>query len=408
MEVRYKAGQIRRAIQERTMNTRQTCGCKGNLSRRQILQAGLGAAAMVVAGNPTGLLAAGAIAQNKIQSKSRPKQGAGTAGLRAIDIHAHYYPQSFLDLIAEEGKRFKAEYQMGGDGFYLSAPAGSIGPLPTKFIDLKLRLADMDQQGVSMQAISLTTPMVNWADADFSLKLSRTWNDAASEAHKAYPDRLAVLMILPMLDPDRAIDELNRAAKLPGVRGVYMGTNINNRDLDDPLFEPIFAKIEQANLPVFLHPLQTVGGERTKPWYLSNLLGNPFDAAIAACHLIFGGVLDRHPKLQICLPHGGGALPMLMGRIDHGAQVRAEIKPLRLPQPPSAYMQRFTYDTIVHSKPVMEFLVREVGAERILLGSDYCFDMGYDRPVQFLEQINVTSAQRRMILGGNASRILKL
>jgi len=385
------------------MNAPKKCGCGDAISRRQMLKAGFAAAATVAAATPGDLLA-----QNPAESKARTKQALGAAGARPIDTHAHYYPQSFLDLIAGEGKRFKADYRMTGEGFYVNSPAGTIGPLPTKIIDLKQRLADMDEQGVSIQALSLTTPMVNWADADFSLKLSRTWNDAASEAHNAYPDRLAALMILPMLDPDRAIDELNRAAKLPGMSGVYVGTNVNNRDLDDPLFEPILAKIEQLNLPVFLHPLQTVGGERTKPWYLSNLLGNPFDAAIAACHLIFGGVLDRHPKLQICLPHGGGALPMLIGRIDHGAQVRAEIKPLRLPQPPSAYMQRFTYDTIVHSKPAMEFLIREVGAERILLGSDYCFDMGYDRPVQFLEQINLTSAQRKMILGGNAARLLKL
>lgn len=389
------------------MSTRKRCGCgsgsKGDLSRRQILQAGLAAVAALAAGDSADLLA-----QKRAESKARTKQALNSAGLRAIDTHAHYYPQSFLDLIAEEGKRFKADYRMTGEGFYVNSPAGSIGPLPVKFIDLKQRLADMDEQGVWMQAISLTTPMVNWADADFSLKLSRAWNDAASEAHKAYPDRLVALMILPMLDPDRAIDELNRASKMPGMRGVYMGTNINNRDLDDPLFEPILAKIEVLDLPVFLHPLQTVGGERTKPWYLSNLLGNPFDAAIAGCHLIFGGVLDRHPKLQICLPHGGGALPMLIGRVDHGAQVRAEIKLLHLPQPPSAYMQRFNYDTIVHSKPVMEFLIREVGAERILLGSDYCFDMGYDRPVEFLEGINLSSAQRKLILGGNAKRLLRV
>src|ERR1700720_2547508 len=287
------------------MSTQKKCGCTngstGDVSRRQILQAGLAAAATVTAGTPGDLLA-----QNQAESKSRNKQALRATGARVIDIHAHYYPQSFLDLIAEEGKRFKADYRMTSEGFYLSSPAGSIGPLPTKIIDLKQRLADMDAQGVSMQAISLTTPMVSWADADLSLKLSRTWNDAASEAHKAYPTRLVALMILPMLDPDRANDELNRAAKLPGMRGVYMGTNINNRDLDDSLFEPIFSKIEQLSLPVCLHSLQTVGGEPTKPLFLSNLLGNPFDAAIAACRLIFGGVLDRHPKLQICLPHGGG------------------------------------------------------------------------------------------------------
>lgn len=389
------------------MSKGKQCGCASGssryVSRRQILQAGLAAVAAMAAEDSADLLA-----QKQTESKTRTKQALNSAGLRAIDTHAHYYPQGFLDLIAGEGKRFKADYRMTAEGFYVNSPAGSIGPLSTKFIDLKQRLADMDGQGLSMQAISLTTPMVNWANADFSLKLSRAWNDAASEAHKAYPDRLVALMILPMLDPDRAVDELIRANKLPGMRGVYMGTNINNRDLDDPLFEPILAKIETLDLPVFLHPLQTVGGERTKPWYLSNLLGNPFDAAIAGCHLIFGGVLDRHPKLQICLPHGGGALPMLIGRVEHGAQVRAEIKALHLPQPPSAYMQRFTYDTIVHSKPVMEFLIREVGAERILLGSDYCFDMGYDRPVEFLEGINLSSAQRKLILGGNAKRLLRV
>lgn len=384
------------------MSTHKECASTHGLSRRNILQAGLAAAA-VAAGNRGELFA-----QGQAASKAQSKQALSAAGVRPIDIHAHYYPQALLDLIGEEGKRFKADYRMTGEGFYINAPAGSVGPLPAKIIDLKQRLADMDEQGVSMQAVSLTTPMVNWGDADFSLKLARTWNDAANEAHKAHPNRLVALIALPMLYPDHAIDELNRASKLAGMRGVYMGTNVDNRDLDDPLFEPIFAKIEQLNLPVFLHPLQTVGGARTKPWYLSNLLGNPFDAAIAGCHLIFGGVLDRHPKLQICLPHGGGALPMLMGRIDHGAQVRAEIKPLRLPQPPSAYLQRFTYDTIVHSKPVMEFLIQQVGAERIVLGSDYCFDMGYDQPVKFLEQINLSSAKRKMILGENAARLLKL
>ncbi len=186
-----------------------------------------------------------------------------------------------------------------------------------------------------------------------------------------------------------------------------MGTNINHRDLDDPLFEPIFARIEQLDLPIFLHPLQVVGGQRTAPFYLSNLLGFPFDTAIAASHLIFGGVLDRHPQLQFSLPHGGGVLLMLMGRIDHGATVRPEIKQLRLPTPPSKYLQRFTFDTVVHSKSILEFVIGEVGAERVMIGSDYCFDMGYERPVHFLDQVNITSAQKKMILGENAARILR-
>jgi aminocarboxymuconate-semialdehyde decarboxylase len=328
--------------------------------------------------------------------------------VRPIDIHAHFFPQAYLDVLAEEGPRFNVEYRAAEEGFYIKTDARFQGPLPYRVVDLKKRIADMDAQGTAVQAMSLTGPMAHWGDEEVSHKLARAWNDAASAAHVQYPTRLLGLLTLPMLFPDRAVDELNRASKLPGIRGVYMGTNINHRDLDDPLFEPIFARIEALDLPIFLHPLQVVGGPRTAPFYLSNLLSFPFDTAIAACHLIFGGVLDRYPKLHFSLPHGGSVLLMLMGRIDHGSTVRPEIEKLRLPRPPSQYLQRFTFDTLVHSKSAMEFVIGEVGAERIMIGSDYCFDMGYERPVHFLDQVNLTSVQRKMILGDNAARMLKL
>jgi aminocarboxymuconate-semialdehyde decarboxylase len=263
----------------------------------------------------------------------------------------------------------------------------------------------MDQQGVSMQAISLTAPMLYWGDETLSTKLAKAWNDAASSMCQTHPRRLVALLTLPMLYPDAAQDELNRASKLPGMRGVYLGTNIGTRDLDDPLFEPVMARIEAMDLPIFLHPVEAIGGDRLKAFFLSNLIGNPVDTAVAACHLIFGGVLDRHPKLQISLPHSGGALPILIGRIDQGWRTREELK--HLPQAPSAYLKRFTYDTICHSKSIMEYVIQLVGPERLMLGSDYCFTMGYDQPVRFLDQVDLGSDQRRMILGGNAARLLK-
>jgi aminocarboxymuconate-semialdehyde decarboxylase len=300
------------------------------------------------------------------------------------------------------------EYRAAEEGFYIKTEVRFQGPLPYRSVDLKMRIADMDAQGPAVQAMSLTGPMAHWGDEDVSHKLASAWNDAASAAHVEYPTRLFGLLTLPMLFPDRAIDELNRASKLPGLRGVYMGTNINNRDLDDPLFEPIFARIEALDLPVFLHPLTVAGGARIAPYSLGNLIGFPIDTTIAACRLIFGGVLDRHPKLRFTLPHGGGVLLMLIGRIDHGAKVRPEIEKLHLPQVPSKYLDRFMYDTIVHSKSVMEFVIGEVGADRIMIGSDYCLDMGYDQPVRALDDVNITSAQRKMILGENAARLLKL
>src|SRR5216684_3840394 len=329
-------------------------------------------------------------------------------GVRPVDIHAHFFPQAYLDVLAEEGPRFNVEYRAEQEGFYIKTETRFQGPLPYRVVDLKKRIADMDAQGTAVQAMSLTGPMAYWGDEEVSHKLTRAWNDAASVAHMQYPTRLVALLTLPMLYPDNAIDELNRASKLPGMRGVYLGTNIEGRDLDDPLFEPVFARIEALDLPVFLHPLTTLGGNRTKAYYLSNLLGNPFETAVAACHLIFGGVLDRHPKLRVNLPHGGGALPILMGRLDHGYQVRPEFDHAKMPKPPSTYLQRFTYDTIVHSKSILEFVIREVGAERVMIGSDYCFDMGVDRPLELLEQINLPGEQRRMILSDNAARLLKL
>jgi aminocarboxymuconate-semialdehyde decarboxylase len=372
------------------------CNCRSGLSRRKVLQGGLAAAVS---------------SMGRVSDALRAEPDGPTAlkgsGTRTIDIHAHYYPQAYFDLFVTEGRRFNAEFRMTEQGFFFSTSAESDGPLPTKFIDLKQRLADMDAHGVTIHALSLTDPMVYWADGKLSHKLAMAWNDGAIAAHRAHPDRFVVLATLPMLDPDRAIDELNRVSKLPGVRGVYMGTNIDNHDLDDPLFEPIFTQIEALDLPVFLHPLAPiVGGNRLQHYFLNRLVAYPFDTTIAACHLIFGGVMDRHPNLQVTLPHAGGVLPALIGRLDHGWNAIPAAK--HSAQTPSTYLHRFTYDTISHSKPMMEFIISQVGVDRVMMGSDYCFAVGYDRPVEVVQELHLSSEQRKMILGGTAARILKI
>jgi len=367
--------------------------CGHELSRREILRGSLAAAVTVTGGMKD------AFAQPEFPATAKKTSPS------AIDIHAHYYPQSYFDLFNAEG--FNSEFRMTGEGFYFKTPTQTSGPLPSKFIDLKERIADMDSQGVKVHALSLTGPMTYWVHGKLSLDLSKTWNDAAIAAHQAYPDRFVVLATLPMLDPDLAMDELNRVSKLPGVRGVCMGTYIDGHDLDDPLFEPIFARIEALDLPVFLHPLAPIlGGKRLQPYSLSNLVAFPMDTTIAACHLIFGGVLDRHPKLQISLPHAGGVLPNLIGRLDHGWKVIAAAK--KCAETPSAYLRRFTYDIIAHSKPMLEYVISQVGADRIMLGSDYCYEVGYDQPVQVVEQLRLSTEQRKMILSGTAARILRI
>ena len=362
------------------------CACIAGPTRRRLLQA----SALTCAGAALPATR-GALAQQ--------------AGVRAIDIHAHYFPEAYLELAAREGSG--VQYRRDANGWALGVPGVSAitVTLPNKFIDLNERLADMNAQGVAVQALSLTSPMVYWANGELGERLSRAFNDAASAAHQRHPDRFVGLAMLPMQDTDRALRELERAKALSGIRGVYCGTNINNMDLSEPRLLPIWRAIEAANLPVFLHPLQTVGGARMA-YYMNNFIGNPVDTAIAAGHLIFGGVLDACPRLEISLPHAGGVLPILIGRFDHGASRRPETRHLQ--RPPSAYLRRFTYDTIAHSPEIMRFVISMVGADRVMLGSDYCYDMGYERPVENLDALGLSAADRAAILGGTAARLLRL
>ena len=159
--------------------------------------------------------------------------------------------------------------------------------------------------------------------------------------------------------------------------------------------------------PIFLHPLDTIGSDRTAQYYLRNLLGNPYDTGVAAASLVFGGVLDAFPKLEVNLPHAGGTFPWLIGRMDHGTKVRPELRHMKAP--PSSYLRRFTYDTIGHSAQINAQLIRMVGADRVVLGSDYCFDMGLSDPLGDIERLDaLTPAERELIIGKTAARLLRL
>ncbi|OGL16305.1 MAG: aminocarboxymuconate-semialdehyde decarboxylase [Candidatus Rokubacteria bacterium RIFCSPLOWO2_12_FULL_71_22] len=327
----------------------------------------------------------------------------------AIDIHAHFFPEGFLRVVESDGAAFGGTVDRSNPkGPVLAAGGARTPPLDPTYYDLDRRVRAMDRAGVGLHALSLTAPMVYWADGEVGGRLARATNDAMVEAHTAYPDRFVGCATLPLQDPARALAELERVATLPGIRAIYLGTNIAGRDLSDPAFAPVFARCEALRLPVLLHPLNTVGGGRLAPYYLSNLLGNPFDTAIAAAHLIFGGVLDRHPRLPVLLPHAGGALPYLAGRLQRGQKVRPEAQG-RARRPVTAYLKRFTYDTISHSPDALRWLVGSVGVERVMLGSDFCFDMGYERPRDIVtRQLGLKAAAQAKILRGNAARLLRL
>jgi len=328
----------------------------------------------------------------------------------AVDIHAHYFPESYLRIIDEVGERFGARIDR------TSNPAGPVlvlghtrtSALDASYWDLDRRVKAMDRQRVDVHALSLTSPMVYFADSQVGSRLARAVNDAMNEAHTAYPLRFVGCATLPMQDPNAAVIELERVREMRGIRAIYLGTNVNGRELSDPAYFPVYERCQAAKLPILLHPLNVIGANRLGNFYLSNFLGNPFDTAVAASYLVFGGVLDRFPKLEVCLPHAGGALPYLVGRLTHGQRMRPETKGVAR-RPFETYLKRFTYDTISHSPTLLRFLIDLVGADRVMLGSDYCFDMGYIRPREIVEKrLRLSRAAQRRIVGATAARLLGL
>jgi len=323
----------------------------------------------------------------------------------AIDTHAHWYPEEWLRLFEKDGAAEGASLRREGSRYTVRTPR-VVNGFDDEFVDLDLRMAGMARQRVDMHALSLTTPMVYWASPGFGLALAQAYNDAASAAHRKHPERFVGLAMLPMQDPPAALKELERAAKLPGMRGLYMATHVNETNLDDTRFWDVYAKAEELGWTIFLHPTDTVGRERTAKYYLKNLLGNPYETGIAAASLVFGGVLDRFPKLEVHLPHAGGAFPWLVGRMDHGTKVRPELKHMK--QLPSAYLRRFTYDTISHDDRLTRQLIDLVGVDRVVIGSDYCFDMGRNDPVGDVERVAAGEAEREMMLHRTPARLLGL
>ena len=325
----------------------------------------------------------------------------------AIDIHAHFYPREWLALVENEGAAFGAETRVVDGKRFLKIGEVQAGPFSRRFTEHDARLEAMDKQGVAMHALSLSLPMVYWAGPELSLRLSAVYNDATADAHERFPRRLFGLATLPMQAPELALRELARAARLPGMRGAYMATRIAGRELSDPAFFPVYEAIEALGWPIFLHPVEVIGHARLTPHYLTNLLGNPFESAIAAAHLIFGKVLDRFPKLEVVLPHAGGAFPWLVGRLHRGWEKRKDLQ--HLEQGPINYLRRFYYDTVGYSDHVLDYLVKVIGSDRVLMGSDYCFPIAYERPVEIvLNHPNLDAGTQQAIIEVNARRLLRI
>lgn len=335
----------------------------------------------------------------------------------AIDVHAHFAPAHRFDEMAAVDARVVPDIVIGephptlGDMVFFSYPSGTInGPVPVAVVDVEARLADMALTAVTHQVLSARPQMFTYdLPGPTAAALAGIANEGLVETAGAHPDEFSVLIALPMQDPDAAVAEVEKWADNRLVRGAMVDSNIDGRDFAEPAFAPIWAALEAADLAVLVHPYQgdVVGKERLSRHYLFNLIGNPVDTTIALANVLFGGLIDRYPNLRWGFVHGGGVSPYLVGRWDHGWHQRDVTRELIPHQMPSELMARFWFDCIVHDHRTLGYLAEIVGWDKVMVGSDCPFDMGYRDPVAFVDGAGLTPAVRDAVLSVNANAFLR-
>ena len=331
--------------------------------------------------------------------------------MRSIDVHAHLTPQCFWQATEKGGDWHTLKREKDEHGQENAIVGGRRQVLPPRARwTPEERLADMDSLGVDVHVVSPYVGFYNYhLDAKIALVTSRATNDEISAMTKAWPKRFAGLGTLPMQDVKAAITELERCMTQIGLKGVEINDHVNGRTLEEPEFRPFWKTAEQLGALVFFHQGgETLVSPRTKRYHLPNTIGNLVDRAVTFATLVSGGVMDECPDLKIVLGHGGGYTCFGIGRMDHGWQVRTEAR-ANIEQPPSAYLRRFYYDCIVYTESALRFLIDTVGADRVVFGTDWPYDMALDWPVSWiLAMESLTQAEKEAILWRNLERLLGL
>ena len=327
--------------------------------------------------------------------------------MEAIDMHNHFIAPEIIEYLAHEGKHFATRIvEREGRRFFLIQES-AMRPIDGAISTPHTRLADMDREGISAQAVSCV-PFLMYPDvsADLGLAIAQVNNDALAALGKSNATHFVPLASVPLQDPEQAARELERAAKL-GLRGVEIPPKVGAHQLDEPGFEPFWAAAESLQMAVCIHPFEAAPSGALARYFLGNLVGNLYDTGLAAALLIYGGVLERHPNLKIVLYHAGGTLPALVGRLDMGYRLVPECRSA-IPRPPSTYAAQFYFDIIAHNRAMLSHLVHNYGASQFVIGSDYPLAAGLAHPVEEVKALALDSDDEQKILSRNARRLLRL
>lgn len=324
-----------------------------------------------------------------------------------IDIHCHRECGAAAALVKPEADRLgRAPFRFGSE-LTREVNRRQLAYLRPKMESVEVRLADMDAMGVDVQALSLSPyQLFYWAEGELGAKAFRTVNDDLAALVATHPDRFVGLGAIPLQDTGTAVDELERCSEELGFPGIEVSTNIEGEEITAPRLEPFWEKVEELGMVVFIHPTGFTEPRRFTEHYFLNTIGHPLEETICAGRLIFDGVMERHPGLKIVFAHGGGYLPMYAGRFDHAYHAREDVRH-GLSRPPSEYLSMFYFDTMVFESDQLGFLIERYGADHVLLGTDYPYDMGETDPLGLVDKVSGLSPdQVDRIIGGNAARLL--
>ena len=340
----------------------------------------------------------------------------GSYGNPTVDVHAHILLPALQQLVAEAdpdgfGAQQSLEVRRNGPES-MAASGRMIKERWPQLTDLDRRLADMDAQGVDVQLVSPSpSHFYYFAGEELALELAKQANQAVRDFVDRAPERLNGLGLVPLQHPGLMVEALDHAVLECGLLGVEIGSfaatpadpERSTVELSDPRLEAFWSRAEELGALVFLHPFGCSLDERLDRFYLANTVSQPAENAVALSHLVFSGVLDRHPGLKVLAAHGGGYLPTTLGRSDHAWRVRPEAHGCA--EPPSSYLKRLYFDSLMHSAAELRALVAAAGPGQVLLGSDYPFDMGSDQPVAEVVEAQLPSDHRASVLAGNAAAL---
>lgn len=328
-----------------------------------------------------------------------------------IDLHTHILPPEWPDFGSKT--KYQGWPRLERDGFgcgKIMIEDKLFREVGENCWDPEARLRDCDRTGVDLQVLSTVPVMFSyWAKGEDAYDLSRFLNDHLASVVRKYPKRFAGLGTLPMRSPDLAIKELERCVKDLGLSGVQIGTHIAGKNLDKFALFPIFQKAEALGASVFVHPWEMMGQEQMPRHFLPWLVGMPAETTRAICSLIFGGVLERLPRLKVGFAHGGGSFAFTLGRIEAGFHARPDLCQIHTQKPPSAYLPQLYFDTLVHDADALRYLIKTVSADRLALGTDYPFPLGETDPGALIESLTELSREEKTrLLSGTALEFLGL